>query len=110
MVSFVSSRSFISILTGLNHYTSKYATYRPTPSPSGGWGDDQANTISNTDSNGNLIGPQAASAWLNVVPTGMYDLLKWLSARYGNPVIMITENEKVRTYLDSLAFSDISCS
>jgi hypothetical protein len=70
--------------------------------------------MSNTDSNGDLIGPQAASSWssislsspsfplfdwafafgcrLNVVPSGMYDLLHWLSARYGNPVIMITEN------------------
>eukprot|EP00604_Paraphysomonas_vestita_P003226 CAMPEP_0174821732 /NCGR_PEP_ID=MMETSP1107-20130205/9227_1 /TAXON_ID=36770 /ORGANISM="Paraphysomonas vestita, Strain GFlagA" /LENGTH=268 /DNA_ID=CAMNT_0016039067 /DNA_START=678 /DNA_END=1484 /DNA_ORIENTATION=- len=77
---------------GLNHYTSKYVSYRPIPNPSGGWSDDQATTTSNTDSNGNLIGPQAASGWLNVVPSGMYDLLKWISARYGNPIIMITEN------------------
>ncbi len=29
---------------------------------------------------------------LHVVPKGVYDLLKWLSKRYENPLIIITEN------------------
>lgn len=41
---------------------------------------------------GKLIGPQAASDWLNVVPTGMYDIMAWISERYDNPYILITEN------------------
>lgn len=91
-------------MLGLNHYTSKYASYRPIPNPSGGWSDDQATTISNTDSKGNLIGPQAASSWLNVVPGGMYDILKWISARYGNPIIMITENGVISKYTYSYSY------
>lgn len=48
--------------------------------------------MSNTNAEGELIGPQADSDWLNVVPSGMYDLLTWLAARYHNPIFLITEN------------------
>jgi hypothetical protein len=56
------------LVSGLNHYTSKYATDRAIPSPSAGWSDDQATTMTNTDSSGNLIGPQAASSWFSFPP------------------------------------------
>lgn len=49
---------------GLNHYTSKYVSNAESPKdPAGGWPNDQQTVVSNTDSNGNLIGPQAASSW-----------------------------------------------
>lgn len=41
---------------------------------------------------GELIGPQGGSVWLNRVPQGMYETLQWVSARYGRPTILITEN------------------
>jgi len=41
---------------------------------------------------GNLIGPQGGSIWLNMVPKGIYDALSWVSRRYGSPKIYITEN------------------
>ena len=65
----------------------------PNPvTPSDGWSDDQGTIVSNTDVNGELIGPQADSDWLNVVPTGIYDLLIWLNKRYNKPMFLITEN------------------
>lgn len=48
--------------------------------------------MTNTNQDGQLIGPQAASDWLNVVPSGMHDILHWISNRYSNPPILITEN------------------
>jgi hypothetical protein len=77
---------------GLNHYTSKYVANRPLPAVSQSYGEDQGTSVTNTDLNGQLIGPQAASPWLNVVPQGMYDLLNYLNDRYNKPVFLITEN------------------
>jgi hypothetical protein len=70
LTSLLTSLSFscVSLSPGLNHYTSKYAAYRPIPSPSGGWGDDQATSMTNTDAQGNLIGAQAASSWSASLP------------------------------------------
>ena len=41
---------------------------------------------------GTLIGPQADSPWLYVVPWGIHKMLKWVAQRYGNPPLFITEN------------------
>lgn len=61
-----------------------------------GWSEDQNNEESKYDVDGNLIGPQGQSTWLNVVPWGMYNLLMWVTQRYTinsvKPVIIITEN------------------
>ncbi|KAH9774626.1 Beta-glucosidase 12 [Citrus sinensis] len=77
---------------GMNYYTSYYARNNPV-----------ANTINisyTTDSlahlttmrNGKLIGPQAASNWLFVYPTGFRDLLIYIKEKYNNPTLYITEN------------------
>lgn len=44
------------------------------------------------DMQGHLIGPQAASPWLNTVPEGINAALRWVDERYHRPVILITEN------------------
>ena len=41
---------------------------------------------------GTEIGPPGASSWLRAVPWGIRENLKWVSERYGNPKIYITEN------------------
>lgn len=61
-----------------------------------GWAADQLNSESKYDQYGELIGPQAASAWLHVVPWGFYNVIMWNHNRYTvnnkRPVIYITEN------------------
>eukprot|EP00026_Physarum_polycephalum_P007339 Phypoly_transcript_07398.p1 GENE.Phypoly_transcript_07398~~Phypoly_transcript_07398.p1 ORF type:complete len:486 (+),score=52.59 Phypoly_transcript_07398:99-1556(+) len=76
---------------GLNHYTSGYNSNNPVQNPADGWSGDQMVTTS-PYRNGTLIGPQAASNWLYVVPWGINSMLHWVSDRYGNPPIIITEN------------------
>lgn len=49
-------------------------------------------TIVTAERDGVLIGPQADSEWLNVVPWGFGKLLLYIQERYGNPEIFITES------------------
>jgi len=80
---------------GLNHYSSKYYSSAAAPNE-GSWSGDQANAETKFSSSGLIIGPQAASPWLNVVPWGFYNVLQWSSRRYTldgkRPVIIVTEN------------------
>ena len=61
-----------------------------------GWAADQLNSESKYDQYGGLIGVQAASAWLHVVPWGFYNVIMWNHNRYTvnniRPIIYITEN------------------
>ena len=61
-----------------------------------GWAADQLNSESKYDQYGSLIGVQAASAWLHVVPWGFYNVIMWNHNRYMvnniRPIIYITEN------------------
>lgn len=41
---------------------------------------------------GYRLGPRAASDWLYVYPPGIRGILNWISRRYGNPIIHVTEN------------------
>jgi len=76
---------------GLNHYTTGYAQNAPTPAQTPGWDADQHVNVLQVR-NGQLIGPRADSPWLYVVPWGIHKMLVWVSERYGNPPIYITEN------------------
>ena len=87
---------------GLNHYSTKYYFHKVAGEDSqssqypphfnmtetlhgmrfGGWDADQKNFESKYKPNGELIGPQADSVWLNMVPWGFYKLLKWVDSRY----------------------------
>lgn len=44
------------------------------------------------DLNNVTNGVVAEMPWLTVVPEGFRPLLKWVSHRYGHPIIMVTEN------------------
>ena len=80
----------------LNHYSSKYVANDPNPpsidDPTARWQDLQGTIISNTDKEGNLIGPQAQSSWLQVVPEGMEAMLRYVDEKYDHPIIYVTEN------------------
>lgn len=41
---------------------------------------------------------QAASPWLYVVPYGIREVINWVSLRYGNPPIYVTENGRDQIY------------
>jgi beta-glucosidase len=92
---------------GLNHYSTKYTTHIPVPSPSSGWYDDMGVNETVYDRSGRLIGPQGDSTWLHVVPWGFYKLLKWVKNRYGNPTLFITENGCDVPNESGLSFSSV---
>ncbi|XP_050276849.1 beta-glucosidase 24-like isoform X1 [Quercus robur] len=77
---------------GLNYYTANYAAYQDYSKAENASyiTDSQANLSS--DRNGIPIGPEAASNWLYVYPTGIRDLLLYTKIKYHNPLIYITEN------------------
>ncbi|KAG2379304.1 hypothetical protein C9374_007443 [Naegleria lovaniensis] len=91
---------------GLNHYTTRYvttfsrhenetSTSNETKSQDSTqektWHTDAGGKIV-MEKNGQLIGEQAESAWINVVPWGIRKILNWISQRYHDPEIYITEN------------------
>ncbi|CAI7801730.1 unnamed protein product [Closterium sp. NIES-53] len=92
---------------GLNHYTSRYIEHadpseggynKLTDARGGGdkgrlWSyfDDQHVTV-HVESDGCVIGQQAASPWLYEVPWGFQKLLVHITSTYGAPPIYITEN------------------
>jgi len=77
-----------------NHYTSKWV--KDVGEYNGSypdWFTDQRTNESPTNQyNGTVIGPQADSTWLYVVPDGIYKMLHWVNDRYNHPPIFITEN------------------
>ncbi|WOK97506.1 hypothetical protein Cni_G06214 [Canna indica] len=80
---------------GLNHYTSSYiqdigVSNDSNPKPIS-YQDDWHITFK-YDRDGVPIGPLANSAWLHIVPRGMYKAVTYIKEHYGNPTIIITEN------------------
>lgn len=91
---------------GLNHYSTKYymdiSTALKIESNDlikvdvPGWSGDQELVETKYNVDGELIGPQGASPWLQAVPWGFYKMLKWNHNRYNvdgiSPIYYITEN------------------
>lgn len=84
---------------GLNHYSSKYFSNsdhsgnHDSTNTVDGWGSDQRTFESKVDINGEEIGPQAASSWLNVVPWGILKVLRWNYSRYSDQYYKITNKK-----------------
>ncbi|KXL47662.1 glycoside hydrolase family 1 protein [Acidomyces richmondensis BFW] len=75
---------------GMNHYTTNYVKHRDTPA-------DANDFVGNLDIlfedvNGHVIGPATQSTWLYSYAPGFRKLIKWISDRYGRPIIYVTEN------------------
>ncbi|KAK4582311.1 hypothetical protein RGQ29_025475 [Quercus rubra] len=75
---------------GLNYYTTNYAANAPKAEKPSYLTDWQANLSS--ERNGIPIGPEAASSWLHVYPSGIRDSLLYAKTKYNDPLIFITEN------------------
>ncbi|MCO5578790.1 hypothetical protein L7F22_032636 [Adiantum nelumboides] len=78
---------------GVNHYSTRYVTpssKEKDPNQCDYFDDQRVATLYEVD--GKPIGERAASEWLYIVPWGLKKELLWLSQRYNNPIIYITEN------------------
>ncbi|KAL8122289.1 hypothetical protein AgCh_018874 [Apium graveolens] len=76
---------------GINHYTTWYAMNSSVESfLNDSIADIGALTLPFKD--GRPIGDRANSIWLYIVPQGMRSVLNYVKTRYGNPLVMITEN------------------
>ncbi|KAK6251918.1 hypothetical protein QUC31_013638 [Theobroma cacao] len=79
---------------GINHYTTYYARENATNSLDDLLNDSvtdaHAYTIPFKD--GKPIGDKANSIWLYIVPRGMRSLMTYIKEKYGNPLVIITEN------------------
>ena len=74
---------------GMNHYCANYIKHKSTPA-------DPEDFLGNLealyeDKNGKSIGPETQCAWLRPHPIGIRKLIKWISDRYGRPIIYVTE-------------------
>ncbi|XVF03227.1 hypothetical protein REPUB_Repub04eG0243300 [Reevesia pubescens] len=79
---------------GINHYTTYYARKNATNSVL----DLLMDTVKDADAytvpfkDGKPIGDKANSIWLFIVPSGMRSVMKYIKEKYGNPLVIITEN------------------
>eukprot|EP00985_Skeletonema_marinoi_P004898 scaffold2123_cov106-Skeletonema_marinoi.AAC.7 len=71
---------------GLNHYSSALASTPSQPPTWGGYWADQFVTLSNDPS-----WKKTAMGW-NIAPQGAKGILLWISKRYNNPNVYVTEN------------------
>ncbi|KAI3429192.1 uncharacterized protein J3R85_008621, partial [Psidium guajava] len=81
---------------GINHYTTYYGS-NDTSNTIGRILDDSlsdsgAITLPFKDGIFNPIGDRANSIWLYIVPQGMRSLMNYIKTKYGNPLVIITEN------------------
>ncbi|GMI87429.1 beta glucosidase 40 [Hibiscus trionum] len=80
---------------GINHYTTYYASENATNTI----GDLLNDVVSDAgahaipfDKDGKPIGDMANSIWLYIVPYGMRSVTNYIKQKYGNPLVIITEN------------------
>ncbi|XP_028785602.1 beta-glucosidase 40-like [Neltuma alba] len=79
---------------GINHYTTYYAMYNPniTNVLQDYISDSDALTLPFNLSGNTVIGDRANSVWLYIVPQGMRSVMNYIKEKYGNPLVVITEN------------------
>ena len=75
---------------GMNHYCANYIKNKTTASEP----EDHLGNLESLLQNkaGEWIGPETQSVWLRPHPVGFRRLLKWISDRYGRPIIYVTES------------------
>ncbi|KAK9276681.1 hypothetical protein L1049_006217 [Liquidambar formosana] len=79
---------------GINHYTTFYG-YDNKSNIIGVLLNDSladAGALTMPFRNGKPIGDRASSIWLYIVPHGIRNLMNYIKQKYGNPLVIITEN------------------
>ncbi|KAJ8746839.1 hypothetical protein K2173_003845 [Erythroxylum novogranatense] len=77
---------------GLNHYTSRFVAYAADSLEDSCYYKTQAMERLTKWEGGEPIGEKAASEWLYVCPWGLRKVLNYVSRKYNNPPIYVTEN------------------
>ncbi|XP_022861696.1 beta-glucosidase 6-like [Olea europaea var. sylvestris] len=79
---------------GINHYTTWYANVNYTNIIGVLLNDSLADsgTFTFPFKNGKPIADRAHSIWLYIVPHGIRSLMNYIREKYGNPLVIITEN------------------
>ncbi|KAL7087809.1 hypothetical protein ACP275_13G091000 [Erythranthe tilingii] len=79
---------------GINHYTTLYARNDRTRIRKFVLQDASSDSavITTSSKHGIAIGERSASRWLHIVPWGIRKLANYIKDKYGNPVVIITEN------------------
>ncbi|KAL7131049.1 hypothetical protein ABFS83_13G173700 [Erythranthe nasuta] len=79
---------------GINHYTTLYARNDRTRIRKFFLQDASSDSavITTSSKHGIAIGEKSASRWLHIVPWGIRKLANYIKDKYGNPVVIITEN------------------
>ncbi|XP_047330668.1 beta-glucosidase 40-like [Impatiens glandulifera] len=80
---------------GINHYTTFYGSNNTAANLVGVLLNDTLLDSGATTlpfKNGKPIGDRANSIWLYIIPQGIRSLMNYIKQRYGNPIIIITEN------------------
>ncbi|KAJ4706959.1 putative Beta-glucosidase [Melia azedarach] len=77
---------------GINQYTSYYVFEPPTKPNVTSYSNDWGATFAYAKRNGEPIGPRSNSDWLYIVPWGLYKAVTYVKERYGNPIVMLSEN------------------
>ncbi|PHH52734.1 Beta-glucosidase 1B [Ceratocystis fimbriata CBS 114723] len=90
---------------GMNHYTSNYAKHKDGLAPD--WDFVGHMDLNFWNKAGDCIGDETQSAWLRPCARGFRDLLVWLSKRYNNPTIYVTENGTSVKNENDLAIKDM---
>ncbi|CAI9776933.1 unnamed protein product [Fraxinus pennsylvanica] len=75
----------------INYYTASYAS-NDTKTPTTESYLTDSHFVPSNERKKVLIGPQAGSDWLHIVPWGIQKLMEFMKEKYSNPVIYITEN------------------
>ncbi|KAI4342865.1 hypothetical protein MLD38_027432 [Melastoma candidum] len=92
---------------GLNHYTSRFIAHAKESTEECHFYKVQAMERVETYGGGESIGEKAASEWLFVVPWGIRRVLNYVSKKYNNPRIYVTENGMDDEEDDTLPLHDM---
>ncbi|WJX57387.1 Beta-glucosidase 40 [Trifolium repens] len=79
---------------GINHYTTFYAMHNGSNTLRAALHDyiSDAGALTIPFNGTEIIGEKANSLWLYIVPQGMRSLMNHIKHKYGNPLVIITEN------------------
>ncbi|KAL3364567.1 hypothetical protein AABB24_013377, partial [Solanum stoloniferum] len=93
---------------GINHYTTLYARNDRVRIMKFMLHDAYSDSAMLTTAyrRGVAIGEKAASGWLRIVPWGIRKLMNYIKDKYGNPLVMITENGMDEPNKSHIALND----